>query len=163
MRNVRKLQDLHQLGEGIMTITIEHLQLPELIVYLHKQEEETFPERKDKERLNMLSEKWHKHAEFCTCRDEEGQLVGMLGFYANQPETGIAFIIRVYVNPQLRGIGIFEEMLHLVQNYIKQREYSHLRLEVRKDNQIAQKAYLKQGFHYERDCNDQTFFMKKSL
>ena len=147
----------------MMTFSIERIQLPELLGFLFTQEEDTFPERKEEKRLKMLAEKWCEYAEFCTCRGDDGKLVGMIAFYANRPDTRTAFIIRVYVSPLSRRIGIFHKMLHLVQNHIKQSGYTHLRLEVMKNNAIAQKAYLKHGFHYEKDSNSQTYFMQKNL
>lgn len=131
-----------------MTIAIEHLSLKELKSFLREQALDTFPALKDEHRLTMLAAKWYEHAEFCTCRDDSGQLVGMIAFYANQPETGIAYIPHIYVSPAYRGRGIFSQMLQRVVTNIKQKGYTSIKLEVSKDNMTAQKAYIKQGFQF---------------
>ena len=75
-----------------MNISIESLHLSELVAFLQIQADDCFPDLKDEERLNMLAEKWYNFAEFCTCREEDGHLVGMIVFYANQPENGIVYV-----------------------------------------------------------------------
>lgn len=127
---------------------MDQISLSELSDYLHFQAEDTFPALKDEQRLAMLAEKWYHHAEFCTCRDDSGQLVGMIAFYANQPETGIAYIPHIYVSPAYRGRGIFSQMFQKVVAYVKQKGYTSIKLEVSKDNMTAQKAYIKQGFQF---------------
>lgn len=131
-----------------MTIAIEHLSLQQLKVFLREQALDTFPALQDESRLTMLAEKWHEYAEFCICRDDSGQLVGMIAFYANQPETGIAYIPHVYVNGNLRGKGLFLQMLERITDDIKLKGYSSIKLEVNKNNMRAQKAYLKNGFRF---------------
>lgn len=144
-----------------MTIAIEHLSLKELKSFLREQALDTFPALKDEHRLTMLAAKWYKHAEFCTCRDDSGQLVGMIAFYANQPETGIAYIPHVYVSPAYRGRGIFSQMFQKVVAYVKQKGYTSIKLEVSKDNMTAQKAYIKQGFQFLPDnSGDTSHFMQ---
>ena len=135
---------------------MDYISLSELSDYLHFQAEDTFPALKDEHRLTMLAAKWYEHAEFCTCRDDSGQLVGMIAFYANQPETGIAYIPHVYVSPAYRGRGIFSQMFQKVVAYVKQKGYTSIKLEVSKDNMTAQKAYIKQGFQFLPDNSGDT-------
>ena len=132
-----------------MRITIEPLQLPELVAFLRIQADDCFPDLKDEERLNMLAEKWHKYAEVCTCRDEDSHLVGMIAFYANKPK--VAYIPHIYVSKELRGKGTFAAMLSEVSNYVKSNYFQYIRLEVRKDNMRAISAYKKQGFLIDGD------------
>ena len=134
-----------------MTISIEHLSLHELKEYLYEQAIDAFPALQDKNILNMIAEKWSFHAEICTCRDESQRLVGMIAFYANQPETGVAYIPHVYVSDCVRGKGIFSEMLEVVKSYIRKKNFSSIRLEVKKENKRAFAAYIKKGFVVERD------------
>lgn len=138
---------------------MDQISLSELSDYLHFQAEDTFPALKDEQRLAMLAEKWYHHAEFCTCRDDSGQLVGMIAFYANQPETGIAYIPHIYVSPAYRGRGIFSQMFQKVVAYVKQKGYTSIKLEVSKDNMTAQKAYIKQGFQFLPEKNRGGYFI----
>lgn len=146
-----------------MTYTIEHLELSELVSYLHLQADDTFPDLNDEQRLNTLAEKWHSHAEFCTCRNDNGQLVGIIAFYANQPKTGIAYIPHVYVSREFRGKGLFPTLLQTIISHISPKGYNIIKLEVAKDNIRAQKAYLKQGFRTGAEAGEQSIFMTKTL
>ena len=130
-----------------MIIAIEQLQLPELEAFLREQADDAFPSLKDEQHLHSLAEKWHTYAEFCTCRDGD-KLVGMIAFYANQPDGGEAYIPHVYISSIQRGRGIFSKMLDSVTASVKHKKYSKMRLEVDKDNTSAQRAYLKVGFQF---------------
>ena len=129
-----------------MTITIEQLQLDELKAFLRVQADDAFPGLKDQNRLNVLAEKWHSYAEFCTCRDEKGQLVGMIAFYANKPLEGVAYLPHVYVASQYRCKGFFKQMLHKVECIAQERGFTAIKLEVHKDNKNALKSYERTGF-----------------
>lgn len=142
-----------------MRIAIEQLQLFELQSFLREQAEDTFPDLKDEERLRVLSEKWHSHAEFCTCRNDDGRLVGMIAFYANQPEGGVVYIPHVYVRSTCRGQRIMTSMLQIVEENVKEKGFKSLRLEVHKSNEIAQRAYTHYGFSYCGEASDKSIFM----
>lgn len=130
-----------------MNIIIEHLSLLELKEFLREQSLDTFPDLKDEPLLNMLAEKWYAHAEFCTCREETGLLVGMVAFYANRPETQLAFTPHAYVSKNYRRKSLFTEMLNLVKRYIASKGFSSIRLEVKVDNHDALKTFKKNGFY----------------
>jgi len=143
-----------------MTITIEQLQLDELKAFLRVQADDAFPGLKDQNRLNVLAEKWHKYAEFCTCRDEGGQLVGMIAFYANQPLGGVIYIPHVYVSKNYRGKGAFTYMFVQIKQYATNKGFSLIRLEVQKDNIKAQRSYLNNGFQIDRGASKKTIYMQ---
>ena len=142
-----------------MRIAIEQLQLEELQLSLREQAEDTFPDLKDAERLKHLSEKWHSHAEFCTCRDEDGLLIGMIAFYANQPEGRVAYIPHVYVRREYRGQRIMTSMLHVVEKTAKRKGFKSMRLEVQISNEMAQTAYSHYGFTYCGDASNNSIYM----
>lgn len=142
-----------------MNITIEHLQLSELVESLRIQADDVFPDLKEEKRLEMLAEKWYTYAEFCTCRDENDQLVGMIVFYANKPENRIVYISHVYVSGEYRGKGVFTQLFHKILEYTKTKGFRHIRLEVKINNQKAQKAYLRNGFTYEGNASDNSIYM----
>lgn len=145
-----------------MTIAIESLSLLELKAFLREQALDAFPALQDEGRLTMLAEKWHTHAEFCTCRDE-GILVGMIAFYANQPECGVAYIPHVYVSPGFRRQGAFRQMLQTVESNIEKKGFKEVKLEVQNENTRAQKAYLKYGFSVLSTSDDNSIYMNKLL
>lgn len=145
-----------------MKISIEPLQLSELVSFLRQQANDSFPDLKDEQRLNTLAEKWYSSAEFCTCR-EEGRLVGMVAFYANGQVSEYAYIPHVYVSPVYRCKGLFKQMLRTVENCIRLKGYHEIRLEVQKGNVNALKSYGRTGFVKVGVENSQSVFLKKSV
>ena len=143
-----------------MTIAIEQLRIGELRSFLREQAYDAFPDLKDEERLNMLAEKWHSYAEFCTCRDDAHCLVGMIAFYANRPENGIVYIPHVYVKSKCRGKQLMTSMLDAIKEYANNKGFEYMRLEVQKDNKRAQKAYLYYGFDFEGEGSEKTVYLQ---
>ena len=146
-----------------MKISIEPLQLSVLVAFLREQADDAFPDLKDEQRLNLLSEKWHKYAVFCTCRDDNGRLVGIIIFYANQPEKGEAYIPHVYVDKYYRGKGLFRELLHCIAEYLRGAGFDTIRLEVQSNNERARMAYLKNGFREVRMSDNDSLYMTYKL
>ena len=73
--------------------------------------------------------------------------MGVIAFYANQPEGGEAYI-PLYICSSQRGKGIFVMMLDKVKASVRHRCYSKIKLEVDKNNTRSQRAYLKAGFQF---------------
>lgn len=146
-----------------MKTTIEPLLLEELQAFLREQAVDAFPDLKDEQRLVMLSEKWHSYAEFCTCRNDEGGLVGMIAFYANQPESGVVYIPHVYVSGAYRGQNLMSSMLNAIKAYVKKKGFMYMRLEVHKENERAQMAYIHYGFTLSGDNTDKSVFMQYKI
>lgn len=143
-----------------MRIAIEQLQLVELLSFLREQAEDTFPDLRDSERLRTLAEKWHSFAEFCTCRDKNGVLKGMVVFYANRPDVGVAYIPHVYVRGESRGQGIMSSMFKFIEGYVKEKGFTSLCLEVQKSNEIAQRAYIHYGFLYCGEASEKSIYLQ---
>lgn len=146
-----------------MTFQIEQLGLEELSAFLRLQAEDSFPDLKDEERLKMLAEKWSKNAECSTCRDDDGQLVGMIAFYANGQGADFAYIPHVYVSPDYRHQGLFAKMLRMMETYVKRKGFAKIKLEVNNDNLIAKNSYLRQGFVEGVIAHERTVYMIKSI
>lgn len=146
-----------------MTFQIEGLKLEELCAFLRLQAEDTFPDLKNEERLIMLAEKWSSNAEYSTCRNNEGQLIGMIAFYANHQGADFAYIPHVYVSPMYRRKGIFSNMLEIVVRRIKEKGFHEIRLEVDRQNKRAQHSYQCNGFDIMPSYNSDlhSFFMSK--
>lgn len=131
-----------------MTFQIERLGVEELSAFLRLQAEDTFSDLKNEERLKMLAEKWSKNADCSTCRDDDGQLVGLIAFYANGQGADFAYIPHVYVSPRYRKKGLFALMLEKTKRDVKEKGLAMIRLEVAKENRIAQHSYLRNGFTF---------------
>lgn len=144
-----------------MNFQIEKLELEELKAFLHLQSD-AFPDFKSDKRLNMLAEKWLANAEFSVCRDDNRTIIGMIIFYANRPEEGEVYIPHVYVRAEYRRRRVFYSMLQLIDIYVRECGFRTIRLEVKKNNEIAMIAYSHYGFipmEYESD----SYYMQKSL
>ena len=148
-----------------MIFQIERLGFEELSAFLRLQAEDSFPDLKEEERLNLLAEKWSKYAECSTCRNDDGHLIGMIAFYANAQGVEFAYIPHVYVSPKYRCKGIFSCMLEMVEKYTKEKGFFEIRLEVDKQNKRAQQSYQCNGFDIMPSQNPdiQSFYMSKKI
>ena len=146
-----------------MIIAIEYLQLEELKAFLREQADDAFPDLKDEQRLDMLAGKWAQNAEFCICRNEGSSLVGMIVFYANRPEGEVVYLPHVYVNGEYRGKRVMTSMINYIKDYVKGKGYKYLKLEVNKNNERAQNAYLHFGFLYSEVSSVETIFMRAKI
>lgn len=131
-----------------MTFQIERLEFEDLCAFLHLQANDAFPDLKDEKRLKMLAEKWSNNAECSTCRDNDGNLIGMIAFYANRQGADFAYIPHVYVSSDYRRKGLFSLMMHRLIHYVKEKGFSEVRLEVAANNEIAQRSYQRNGFRF---------------
>jgi ribosomal protein S18 acetylase RimI-like enzyme len=146
-----------------MTFQIERLGLEELSAFLRLQAEDSFPDLKNEERLKMLAEKWSNNAECSTCRNDEGQLIGMIAFYANGQGAEFAYIPHVYVSPKYRHQGLFAKMFQMMETYVKKKGFIKVKLEVDNDNVTAKNSYLRQGFVDDSMAHEKTVYMVKSI
>ena len=145
-----------------ITCKIEPISLEELLNYMRFQANEAFPSLKDKTKLLAFATKLHENAEFCLCRDE-GKLVGMVAFYANGQGADFAYIPHVYVSPDYRKMRLFATMLNKTEYDVKKKGFSEIRLEVEKENVIAQSAYLRNGFTQYKTVSPNSMYMSKTL
>lgn len=145
-----------------ITCKIEPISLEELLIYMRFQANEAFPSLKDKTKLHAFATKLYENAEFCLCRDE-GNLVGMIAFYANGQGADFAYIPHVYVSPNYRKVGLFSRMLNTIEKYVQEKGFSEIRLEVEKDNDFAQSAYLRNGFTQYGIAGTDSIYMSKII
>lgn len=144
-------------------IAIEKIHYEELMASLRKQAEDTFPSLKDESRQVLLSKKWITNAEFCTYRDKEGHLAGMIVFYANNLQDGIIFLPHVYVSPFCRGKGVFSELLKKICSYGSDHGFKRIRLEVESNNNVAVCSYRRTGFHQISPISASRILMEKMI
>lgn len=145
-----------------MIINIEHFQLDELKAFLRIQADDAFPDLKDEQRLNMLAEKWHNYAEFCTCRNGQNQLIGIIVFYANQPDSKEAYLPHIYVSAHFRKRGLFTKMLLVVEKYVSKKGYNIIKLEVGCNRANAIESYIRNGLTI-YECKQDRLYLKKQL
>ncbi len=145
-----------------ITCEIESIRLEELLNYMHFQADEAFPTLKNEARLLAFATKLYNNAGFCLCRDE-GKLIGMIAFYANGQGADFAYIPHVYVSPNFRKMGLFSRMLNTIEEYVRKKGFSEIRLEVENDNKDAQSAYLRNGFSLVKIASPHSVYLKKTL
>lgn len=148
--------------QDIITCQIESITFEELLHYMRFQANEAFPSLRDENRLLTFATKLHDNAEFCLYRDE-GKVVGMIAFYANRRGASFAYIPHIYVEPKYRGLGVFSQMLHKIEDYVKSKGFSEIKLEVNKNNQRAQHAYHNHGFIESNEASASSIYMYKVL
>lgn len=76
----------------------------------------------------------------------EGECVGFVAFYCNDPMKKNAFITLVLVAPEFRGRGISQALINYALDVCKVRKFEICSLEVVGENIPAVKAYEKIGF-----------------
>lgn len=146
----------------MITCRIESVGYNELRTYMEYQANDSFPNLKDQSVLDQFSKKLFDNAFFCICRDGE-KLIGMIAFYANGKGSDFAYIPHVYVSPDYRRQGLLSKMLHVVEEFSKNKGFSLIRLEVDYQNLSAQNAYARNGFRAEKPASSHSYYMIKTV
>ena len=134
----------------------------ELFSYMRYQVADAFPHLRGEQRTKAFTEKLYIHADFCFCRDE-GQLVGMIAYYANGEGADFAYLAQVYVSPDYRRKGLCSRMLDLVTQDASSKGFHEIRLEVYKNDAKAQRCYMNNGFLTMGITKPDTLFMHKTI
>ena len=145
-----------------ITCQLEQISLEELTAYMRFQADESFPSLKAENKLHAFASKLHDNADFCVSRDN-GEMVGMIAYYANGQGADFAYISHVYVSPEYRKMNLFTTMFERVKLDVRHKGFTEIRLEVSKDNTIAQSAYSRNGFSPIEIESSDSIFMSKSL
>lgn len=106
------------------------------------------------EYVSKLTECAENYAVYST----NGNLVGYIGFYANDVITKTAYISQLVVNPQAQRSGIGKKLVEICFSVASNRGMKAVRLEVKNDNVNAIKFYKKIGFSQE-SINDKSQYM----
>ena len=133
-----------------------------LLSYMHYQVADAFSHLKGEQRTKAFTDKLYAHADFCFCRDE-GQLVGMIAYYANGEGADFAYLAQVYVSPDYRRRGLCSRMLDMITQDARSKGFHEIRLEVYKYNEYAQHYYTNHGFVTMHDASLDTLLMKKII
>ena len=146
----------------MITCQIEKPDYEELISYMHYQVADAFPHLRGEQCTKAFTDKLYAHADFCFCRDE-GQLVGMIAYYANGEGADFAYLAQVYVSHDYRCRGLCSNMLDLVAQDARSKGFHEIRLEVYKYNAYAQYYYTNHGFQTMPEARPETLLMKKTI
>lgn len=146
----------------MLTFLIEKPDYVELLGYMHFQIADAFPALQGKERTKAFIDKLYANADFCFCRDD-GHLVGMIAYYANGEGADFAYIAQVYVSPDYRRQGLFTRMLDLVVRDALRKGFLEIRLEVYKNDKVAQRCYAENGFVTMEMAQQDTLYMRKPV
>lgn len=148
----------------MITCQIERPDYAELLGYMRFQIADAFPLLRGEERIISFTDKLYAHADFCFCRDD-GHIVGMIAYYANGKGADFAYLAQVYVSPDYRRSGLYTRMLDLVVENTKEKGFHEIRLEVVRQNKIAQLCNVRNGFVMMEDekSDASSYFMRKLI
>ena len=146
----------------MMNCLIEKPDYAELLGYMHFQIADAFPALRGEGRIKAFTDKLYAHADFCFCRDDD-RIVGMIAYYANGKGADFAYIAQVYVSPDYRRQGLFTRMLDLVVRDVLRKGFHEIRLEVYKNDKVAQLCYEKNGFMAMQTVQRDTLYMRKPI
>ncbi|GHT33459.1 hypothetical protein AGMMS49574_19180 [Bacteroidia bacterium] len=100
---------------------------------------------------SVIVEAWH-----------EQKLIGLIAVYCNNQKTKGAYISSVIVSKNYINNGVASSLLSLIIQYVKERGFQYIILEVNKENYPAYQLYLKSGF-FKIEEKENTCLMKKLL
>lgn len=91
--------------------------------------------------------------------------IGMIAFYANDPERKIAYITKTFVSPNYYGTGLADELIRRAFNVCINRGFENIAVRVLKNNSAAIGYYLRNGFIFsntESELKDNYLYMIKN-
>lgn len=118
---------------------------PEVRSHLLLCDKDFIPKLSERVALTAYSEKLVGHAE----RFEgwsNGELIGLLAAYANDPNSEVAYISNVSVVSAWQGQRIAANLVERCISFLTKRGYNEIKLEVGAENTPALKLYKKWGF-----------------
>ena len=110
-----------------------------------------------KEYVDKLSE----NASFIVCRNDSGDLIGMIAAYMNR--APLCYVTHVSVQSDYRRYGLFDAMYMVLEQKAWLSGFREIKLEVRNHNIPAVKAYEKVGFQMLEAVTEETSYMMKQL
>ena len=145
------------------SVKIEYVQKSEDVLSLLEHFDSVFPHLKEKiSSYAEYAEKLSRFAHVCVIK-LEGELCGLLVYYANDKETRTAYIALIGVMEKFQGRRIGQRLLeHCVERSLAYGMH-RLNLEVDLDNEQAIRFYKKHGFC---ECGKKSYssmYLTKSL
>lgn len=102
-----------------------------------------------------------KYAEFIAVYNED--LLGYAAMYANNYESGIAYITLIAVKRKYQNKHIGKALLDECCRMAKDKGLKKIKLEVRKDNEVALSFYRKNGFKVIEEASENSYYMLRSF
>ena len=125
--------------------------------------EECFPNFvKQVHDIDKYAEKLAEHATV-VLQTDNGEVIGFSAFYENDTIAHSGYISLIGVLSKYRRTGKGTELMNFVLNKMKQSGMKKVRLEVDKQNIIAQQYYIFNGFSFEEMSREDNYFMFKIL
>lgn len=92
-----------------------------------------------------------------------GNPVSIIAGYFNDEATQTAYLSMLAVAEKYQGKGLASSLLSEFEDYAVKSAMAYVKLEVRKNNFVAQKLYSKFGYQVIGDASDTSFYMRKKL
>ena len=100
----------------------------------------------EKDAIGFYAAKFSKNANVIVAENIEKKCMGFIAYYANDLKSKTAYITMIATLPEYRGKHIGQSLMDYCKKDISAKDFSFIRLEVGKDNLIAQHFYKKNGF-----------------
>jgi ribosomal protein S18 acetylase RimI-like enzyme len=127
----------------------------DLELFLKKIDNDFRPKLSSRNNLSLWSKKlFEKSIIFIAIEKKSSKIVAFLSFYCNDSKKEIAYIAAVGVLSGFRKRGLAKRMLSWCFDYIKEKNFNFIELEVRENNS-ALKIYKKMGFYILNKTQDQ--------
>lgn len=88
------------------------------------------------------------------------QLVGLIAFYANDPNKNNAYLSLLGVTKQYRKMGMASNLFYMSYEYLKNKNFNQIQLEVYKDNVVARDFYGKHNFKVIKEIDSGSLLMQ---
>ena len=111
--------------------------------------------------LKLYSNKLIKNSILISAHDNN-LLIGICAFYANDLTSKTAFLSMLGVIPEYRQFKIATQLLKKSILYLKQNNFKNYKLEVYKNNLIAQNFYKKFGFEKINE-DDESYYLNYKI
>ena len=111
--------------------------------------------------LGQYARKLSRHSTVLATVD--GDVLGFLAFYANDAQTGGAYLAQLAVRPDARGKSIGRVLLHECVRILRRKKFRTLKLEVKKTNATARRFYEANGFAVCGEASDDSIYMIREI
>lgn len=124
--------------------------------------QEYLPPLKNDEYRKSAAEKLSKHA-CCILLRNDNVNVGFATIYVNDKETKTGFVPFIAVSEHFRKRSYGTLLLDALIALARDNQMEQIKLEVYKSNTAAQIFYLKNGYQYLKDGNNDSVYMIKKI
>lgn len=97
------------------------------------------------------------------CHYDKKIPISIIAGYFNDKKSQTAYISTLIVAKEYRGKKLASSLIVLFENYAFQNGLTNVKLEVRKNNVVAQNLYKKFGYEVIEEASETTYYMEKQL